>query len=85
MKTATYRGLDGKGFTVEYDPESPCIHCGLPVVEASVGGTAVCPWCDMGVDRWSGERFWIVALHGDVVGDEEKYGCLKREIIGEAV
>jgi hypothetical protein len=35
--------------------------------------------------KWEGERWWIVALHGDVVGDEEKYGCLKREILGEAL
>ena len=34
--------------------------------------------------KWKGDRWWIVALHGEVVGDEEKYGCLKREIIGEA-
>jgi hypothetical protein len=35
--------------------------------------------------KWEGDRWWIVALHGEVVGDEGKYGCLKREIIGEAV
>ena len=35
--------------------------------------------------KWKGERWWIVALHGEVVGDEEKYGCLKREILGEAI
>jgi hypothetical protein len=35
--------------------------------------------------KWKGERWWIVALHGEVVGDDEKYGCLKREIIGECV
>jgi hypothetical protein len=35
--------------------------------------------------KWNGERYWIVALHGEVVGDEEKYGCLKREVIGEAL
>ena len=35
--------------------------------------------------KWKGERWWIVALHGEVVGDEDKYGCLKREIIGEAL
>jgi hypothetical protein len=35
--------------------------------------------------KWEGERYWIVALHGEVVGNEEKYGCLKREIIGEAL
>ena len=35
--------------------------------------------------KWKGERWWIVALHGEVVGDDEKYGCLKREIIGECL
>lgn len=50
MRTATYR-TDTGDLTIEYDPEAPCIGCGLPVVEASVGGTAVCPWCDMGIDR----------------------------------
>ena len=33
--------------------------------------------------RWQGDRLWIVALHGEVVGDDEKLGCLKREIVGE--
>ena len=33
--------------------------------------------------RWKGERLWIVALHGQVIGNYEKYGCLEREIIGE--
>jgi hypothetical protein len=35
--------------------------------------------------KWRGLRWWIVALHGDVIGDEETYGCLKREILGEAL
>ena len=35
--------------------------------------------------KWKGERWWVVALHGEVVGDDEKYGCLKREIIGECL
>jgi hypothetical protein len=35
--------------------------------------------------RWKGDRWWIVALHGEVVGDDEKFGCLKREIIGECL
>jgi len=55
MKTATYRLLNGESLTVEYDPMGPCIGCGLPVVEASVGGTALCPWCDTGYSR-HGER-----------------------------
>ena len=28
-------------------------------------------------------RLWIVALHGDVVSDGEKFGALKREILAE--
>ena len=35
--------------------------------------------------KWKGERWWIVALHGEVIGDDEKFGCLKREIIGECL
>lgn len=36
---------------VEYDEEAPCRICGKPVVEASMGGTDVCPWCDCGKHR----------------------------------
>ena len=35
--------------------------------------------------KWNGDRWWIVALIGEVVGDDEKYGALEREIIGECV
>jgi hypothetical protein len=35
--------------------------------------------------KWKGSRWWIVALTGQVIGDEEKYGALHREIIGEAL
>ena len=35
--------------------------------------------------KWEGARVWIVALLGEVVGDDEKYGALEREIIGEAL
>lgn len=58
MKTATYRTSDGP-LVVEYDETYPCIICGLPVVEASVGGTAICPWCDCGYYR-DGEK-WAYA------------------------
>ena len=51
MKTAHYDLLDGSSIDVDYDPDVPCIRCGLPVFEASVGGTVVCPWCDCGVHR----------------------------------
>ncbi len=32
-----------------------------------------------------GARWWIVALVGEVVGDDEKFGALEREIIGECL
>jgi hypothetical protein len=35
--------------------------------------------------RWRGERWWIVALIDEVIGDDEKYGALKREIVSECV
>jgi hypothetical protein len=34
-------------------------------------------------EKWAGVRIWVVALYGQVVGDQEKYGALHREIIGE--
>lgn len=51
MKVATYTGLDGAKLVIEYDEDAPCRICGLPVVEASIGGTDVCPWCDCGKHR----------------------------------
>ena len=51
MKEAEYTNLDGTKRTVEYDPDSPCRVCGEPVTDASMGGTDVCPCCDMGVKR----------------------------------
>lgn len=53
MKTTTYRTVDGKSLTVEYDENGPCRLCGLPVVAASMGGTDVCPWCDLGECRFT--------------------------------
>ena len=35
--------------------------------------------------KWKGERWWVVALIGEIQGDDEKYGALEREIIGECV
>lgn len=64
-KTAIYRNPDGTEKKIEYDPEAPCIYCGYPVEEASVGGTVVCPACDMGVNRftmapWSPTEYFAV-------------------------
>jgi hypothetical protein len=35
--------------------------------------------------QWVGDRLWIVALKGEIEGDDEKYGALEREIIGEVL
>jgi hypothetical protein len=35
--------------------------------------------------KWKGDRWWIVALIGEVRGDDEKYWALEREVIGECV
>ena len=45
----------------EYDPNAPCICCGLRVGDPSMGGTAICSWCDCGVDR-SGNK--VLRHHG---------------------
>ena len=57
MKTATYNMVGGGKFTVEYDENAPCIICGEPVVEASMGGTNICSWCDCGNCRYCGEKY----------------------------
>jgi hypothetical protein len=48
---ATYLRPDLTPFVVEYDADAPCIVCREPVMAASMAGTAVCPWCDMGRPR----------------------------------
>lgn len=49
---AHYTSRDGRPIEMEYDTDDPCYWCGLPVVAASMGGTACCPWCDMGTCRF---------------------------------
>jgi len=46
-----YKLLDGREVEVAYNANGLCRICHLPVVEASMGGTNVCPWCDCGVHR----------------------------------
>lgn len=65
MKTATYTDLDGKEFTVEYDENAPCQICQEPVVEASMGGTSICPWCDCGNCRYCGVPSSLLGEHID--------------------
>ena len=59
MKTATYTLLGGEHVTVEYDELAPCRICGEPVIEASMGGTDVCPWCDCGRCRYCGASIFL--------------------------
>jgi len=54
LKTATYNLVGGGKKTIEYDEDASCIICGEPVIEASMGGTVICPWCDMGECRYCG-------------------------------
>ncbi len=35
--------------------------------------------------KWQGDRWWVVALTGQIIGDDEKFGALSREIIGECL
>ena len=52
IQRQSYTRSDGSRFEVEYDTEAPCLRCGLPVFAASMSGTAICPWCDMGKCRY---------------------------------
>jgi len=58
MKKVKYHLIDGGFWEVEYDETAPCRVCGLPVVDASMGGTDICPWCDCGVFR-NGDKFTL--------------------------
>jgi hypothetical protein len=66
MKEVTYNIVGNKKVTVQYDENAPCRICELPVIEASMGGVDVCPWCDCGTYRdgssWSVDEFWNVRL-----------------------
>jgi uncharacterized Zn finger protein (UPF0148 family) len=59
MKTINYHTDEGlKSF--EYDENAPCIICGEPVVSASMGGTVICPWCDLGKCRYCGISVFVI-------------------------
>ena len=74
MKTAIYHTIDNKELKIEYDENAPCIICGEPVIEASMGGTAICPWCDTGRCRYCG--ITITVLKKELDG-----GRSKRELL----
>lgn len=76
MKTAKYKKLDGTDLIVEYDENAPCICCGEPIVEASMGGTGLCPWCDMGKCRFCGMTIYV--LKESVDGGQSKRELLNH-------
>jgi len=51
MKTVTYPLMGDKKYTITYDETLPCIVCGNPVINASMGGPRVCPSCNIGRSR----------------------------------
>jgi hypothetical protein len=62
VKIAEYYTTNNRKIVMEYDPEAPCVSCGYAVESASMGGTAVCGWCDVGgperrveYERWKKE------------------------------
>jgi len=76
MKKAKYTLMSGEVIEVEYDENAPCIMCGEPVVSASVGGTVICPWCDMGKCRYCGVT--IMVLKEELDGGRSKRELLKH-------
>lgn len=70
MKKPKYKTMEGKEIKIEYDEKAPCIICGEPVVSASMGGTDICPWCDMGKCRYCGIS--IMVLKEEIDGGKSK-------------
>ncbi|KKK98385.1 hypothetical protein LCGC14_2643320 [marine sediment metagenome] len=77
MKEATYNLTNGEKLTVEYDETAPCRICSKPVTAASVGGTDVCPWCDMGTHR-DGTKWTFGEMMAMIGKEPEKSEWEKR-------
>ena len=60
--------------TVEKEPGPLKVECGRGQLHGTLLPT-----------KWEGERWWVVALIGEVRGDDEKFWALEREIIGECL
>lgn len=58
-QTIAYKTTKGK-FDIDYDDEQSCEICGEPVVGASMGGTAICPWCDCGKCRYCDKPIFVI-------------------------
>ncbi len=80
MKKVTYGDRE-----VEYDELAPCISCGEPVHNASMGGTVLCPSCDLGKCRFCGVTIFV--MKEEIDGGRSKRNTLQhmkyhREILG---
>lgn len=51
--------IDYGNGVIEYDELAPCILCDEPVHNASMGGTIICPSCDLGKCRFCNERMTV--------------------------
>ena len=56
----------------EHGPHGPLRLCGPRALHASLRPSA-----------WSGERWWVVGLLGDITRDGDKAGALRRLIVEE--
>lgn len=78
MRTVTYyKDSEMKEpFDVEYDENAPCISCGEPVISASMGGTIICPSCDLGRCRYCHTP--IIVFKESLDGGESKRKVLEH-------
>ena len=77
------RGLPSNGGKAVLAPAAPgVVHTEKGPIDLCSNGTL---HATLIPPKWQGERWWIVALIGEVQGDDEKYGALQREIIGECL
>jgi len=70
MKKVKYTTTNGKEIEIAYDENAPCIICGEPVISASMAGTDICPWCDLGKCRYCGIE--IMVLREEIDGGRSK-------------
>lgn len=70
IRTTSYTDLKGKKIPINYNDEAACISCGEPVISASMGGTAICPWCDTGRCRYCGMQ--VFTFKDEIDGGESK-------------
>ena len=60
MKITHYYNKEGIKMEISYDEMHPCLSCGEPVHNASMGGTVICPSCDLGRCRFCGMTIFVL-------------------------